>query len=131
MTLQAHERQYQLTAVQRVVAADLLPAGLSPLVVELPPGAIVTGGGTRVVTPFNATGAGLLDIGLGGGSATAFANDVDIETAAYTAFATGIGTYLPNGGTVTLTGVATAGATAGELFIIVHYVVVGRGNEVQ
>lgn len=130
-TLIAHERQYQLTAVQKVAFDDLLPAGLSPIAVELPPGAIVTGGGALVVTPFNATGAGLLDIGLSGGSATAFANDVNIEAAAYTAFATGVGTYLPNGGSLTLTGVATAGSTAGELYIVVHYVVVGRGNEVQ
>lgn len=130
-TLQDHARQYPLVAVQEVNVADLLPAGLSAITIELPPGAIVTGGGTLVITPFNATGAALLDIGLTGGSATAFANDVDIETAAYTAFATGVGTYLPNGGSVSLTGVATTGATAGKLQVLVHYVVVGRGNEVQ
>ena len=130
-TLKTHARQYQLTAIQEVNAADLLPAGLSAINIDLPPGAIITGGGTLVVTPFNATGAGLLDIGLTGGSATAFANDVNIEAAAYTAFTTGIGTYLPNGGSISLTGVATDGATAGKLQVLVHYVVVGRGNEVQ
>lgn len=130
-TLITHGRQYQLSAVQKVVAVDLLPAGLSAITIELPPGAIITGGGTLVVTPFDATGASLLDIGLTGGSATAFANDVNIEAAAYTAFATGVGTYLPNGGTINLTGVLTTGATVGELHVLVHYVVVGRDNEVQ
>lgn len=127
----AHERQYTLVAVQKVSYDDLLPAGVSPVTIELPPAAVVLRGGVQVVTPLNATGAALLDIGLEGGSATAFHNDLDIETAAYTAFATGAGTYLPNGGKVTLTGVATAGATAGELLVVVEYVVVGRGNEVQ
>lgn len=130
-TLSTHARQYQLTAVQKVVAADIIPSGLVPIAIELPPGAIVTGGGTLVVTPFNATGASLMDIGLTGGSATAFANDVNIEAAAYTAFATGVGTYLPNGGSVSLTSILAEGATTGELHVVVHYVVVGRGNEVQ
>lgn len=127
----AHERQWVLAAVQKVSFDDLLPAGVSPITIELPPGAVVLRGGVRVVTPFNATGAALLDVGLVGGSATAFHNDLDIETAAYTAFATGQGTYLPNGGKINLTGVATAGSTAGELLVVVEYVVVGRGNEVQ
>ena len=129
--LKTHARQYQLTAIQKINAADLLPAGLSAIDIDLPPGAIVVGGGTLVVTPFNATGAGLLDIGLTGGSGSAFANDVNIESAGYTAFATGVGTYLPNGGSVSITSILAEGATAGEFHVIVHYIVVGRGNEVQ
>lgn len=131
-TLKTHARQYQLSAIQKVTPTDAIPSGaLTDLSVELPPGAIVTGGGVLVVTPFNATGAALADIGLTGGSATAFANDVNIESAGYTAFATGVGTYLPNGGSVSITSVLAEGATAGEFHVIVHYIVVGRGNEVQ
>jgi hypothetical protein len=130
-TLQNNYRQYPLAAEQLLEVDDLLPAGLSTIKIELPPGAILLSGGVLVITPFNATGAGLLDVGLEGGAANALLNDADIETAGFTAFSAGAGTYFPNGGAITFTGVATTGATAGALRVIAQYIVVDRGNEVQ
>lgn len=130
MAMVNNSRQWVLAVEQQVEAADLV-AGLSAITIELPPGAIIVGGGTLVVTPNNAAGAAVLDIGLVGGSASAFANDVGIKTAGYTAFATGVGTYLPNGGSINLTGALTSDGTVGDLRVIVQYIVVGRGNEVQ
>jgi len=130
-TLIDNARQWQLSAVQEVVFDDILTAGLSAITIELPPGAIVVGGGVLVTTPSDAAGVATLSVGLTGGSATAFTGAVDIKTAAYSAFATGVGTFLPNGGTLNLTSAANTDDTASALQVLVHYVVVGRGNEVQ
>lgn len=127
----ANERQYALTAVQKTDYSDFATPGLSTLTVELPPGAVIVGGGILVVTASNAAGAATLSVGITGGSATAFLPATGIKAAGYTAFSTGVGTYLPNGGSVSLTSALTTGATAGEVQVLVNYVVLGRGNEVQ
>lgn len=130
-TLVNHGRQYALAAVQKVNFDDVTTAGLSAIQIELPPGAIVLRGSLDVTTPSNASGAGTLSVGLSGGSATAFLAATDLKTAANTAFTGGAGMYLPNGGKITLTSAANTTATAGVAYVIVEYVVVGRGNEVQ
>lgn len=131
MTLIATNRQYQLTAVQDLVAADIAATAISAITVEVPPGAIITGGGVLVVTPSNGAGVAVLDVGTTGGSGTAFISDADLKTAGYTAFETGVGTYFPNGGTLNVTPALNTDDTASVVELIVHYVVVGRGNEVQ
>ena len=126
-----NHRQWQLSAVQGVAFDDILTAGLSAITIELPPGAIIVGGGVLVTTPSDAAGVAILDVGLTGAAADAFISDADLKTAAYTAFETGVGTFLPNGGTINLTSAANTDDTASALQVLVHYVVVGRGNEVQ
>lgn len=131
MTLIATNRQYQLTAVQDLAAEDIL-SGISAITVEVPPGAIITGGGLLVVTPSNGVGATItLAVGITGGSGTAFLATANLKAAGFTAFATGVGTYFPNGGTINVTPTTNTDDTASVSELLVHYVVVGRGNEVQ
>lgn len=130
-TLQDHSRQYGLVAVQKVDVSDITAAAASALQIELPPGSILLRGSLDVTTPSNASGAATLSIGLVGGSATAFLAATSIKTAANTAFTTGLGTLFPNGAKINMTSALNTDATAGTAYVIVEYVVVGRGNEVQ
>lgn len=130
-TLIDHARQYPLAAVQKVNYDDILTAGVSGITIELPPGAILLRGSLDVTTPSNASGAATLSVGLVGGSATAFLAATSIKAAANTAFTSGAGTLYPSGAKINLTSALNTDATAGVAYVIVEYVVVNRGNEVQ
>lgn len=124
-------RQYPLVAVQQFDYADLVNGAAAALKVALPTGAIVVGGGVLVETAFNSGTSAVVDLGLAGVSADGLAADLNLKT---TGFKPITGVYTPNYGgasvEATLAAVGTA-ATAGAGKLIVEYIVVGRGNEVQ
>lgn len=129
MALKNNYRQYPLVAEQLVEVADILTAGVSGLTVDLPPGAILTGGGLLVVSESNATGAATLSVGTTGGAAAGILAATTIKAKGYTPF-TGTGAYFPSGGSINMTSALPAGMTAGVLRLIVEYIIVDRGNEV-
>ena len=124
----ADARQYVLAAVVKVDYEDMA-AGAVPFA-ELPAGAHIVGGEVNVVTPFNST-TNALSVG-DSGSATRYANAVDLKTAARTAL-TANNVYVTDTtknliGTIAQTGAAP---TAGLAYVVIQYVVPGKAHEVQ
>ena len=123
-------RQYPLVAKATFTQADL-PTGVDVEAVKLPSGARVIGGQIAVVTAGDSVTSDTLTVG-DGTTANRYATGVDGQ-------ATGATALTPDeadNGTgessvyVTNTAVGTEG-TAMVGFVEVHYVIEGRGNEVQ
>jgi hypothetical protein len=94
---------------------------------ELPPGALVVRGATKVITGFNDTTADDLDIGVDGSDDDLFASAVDVNSAATTAFddlATA-NDYSAYARTVTanFTTAPTGDGTTGEAIVYLEYIV--------
>jgi len=145
------DRQYPLVAKASVSYTDITGYATAAAaqtfdLFELPAGAIVTGLTYKVVTAFadDAAETQLMDIGTSGGGVTddpdAFtATEFDIDGAAGTgvkAAGTEVGLGLqyttPVDITATFTpSVGAAALTAGEVLIIVEYIIDDRSNENQ
>lgn len=97
--------------------------------IPLPPNANVIGGEIIVETAYATSTAATLSVG-DSGSATRYANAVDLKTAARTALTlTG---YRGSGENLRLAVNATvANATAGKVTVRVLYTIQGRANEAQ
>jgi hypothetical protein len=126
-------RQYELVAEAEFDYSEL-PTGIETEVVDLPPGAIVTGGFAHVETADNAATSAVLNVG-DSADPDRYVTVLDLKTAAGVseAFAvTVLGRKYPSGGAITATRTAVgAAATAGKTRIVVFYVIEGRANEVQ
>lgn len=126
-----HGRQYELTAVVDLAYTDL-PTGVAVKAVRLPPGAIVTGGGLKVVTVGNGSVSETISVG-DSGSGTAYASGTNAQTAnLFTALATKLGAKYTAADDITVT--RTEGGTAatqGAYRLIVKYVIADRADEVQ
>src|SRR5574340_224505 len=107
-----------------IMAADLA-SGVDVNALELPGGAVITGGDVTVITPFNSATSDVLDVG-DGVSQNRYLNDANIHVAGRTPLVP-TGYVMPNIGDMTVrwTGVGTA-PTAGEVRLTVEYVVEGR-----
>ena len=122
-------RQPPLVAMVEVSFADIA-SGVAAAAVELPGGAIVTGGAVTVITPFNSGTSDVLDVG-DSASGNRYLNDANIHAAGRTPLVP-TGLVMENVGdiSVTLTAVGTA-ATAGSVRLEVEYVVEGRASTSQ
>ena len=116
-------RQWPLVAVVDFDYADI-PAQATYEAIDIPAGAIVTGGILEIITPD--TGNGTIAVHIGSTVLLA-ANDYD--AAARTFFTeTDVVSTAPD--TVDIV-VATANLTVGTFRLIVKYIIAGRTNEVQ
>lgn len=131
--METSSRQYVAAAVETVKLADLASGVAKNLFTQLPNGTIPLSLAVIIVTPFNAGTADVLDIGISGGAANAYADDIDLKAVAGSRAAA---TSLPGminttaGGSqlqVTRTATGTA-ATAGEARIVLTYVREGVEN---
>lgn len=119
-------RQYPLTAV-----ADLSPAVAAAVdgEINLPPGAVVSGGMATVVTGATGTTPTLTMVD-NASSAHTFLSAVAIATAGtiHALAANSIGRYYPTGGKLTF---STGGTTpaGGRVIAQVQYVILSRVNE--
>ncbi len=130
-------RQYPLRAYVPFTYADFGESGVAEEAVDLPAGAIVTGGEIVITTAFNSAGgttpADTLTVGDGSDDAR-YAAGVDGQTAARTALGP-TGYKYPAGDTVdikwTPNADTTTAPTQGAGYLVVEYVKPGRSNEVQ
>ena len=128
MALRQAGRQTVLIAEQPFDYTELDTAA-AVVAVDLPPGAIVTGGHINVNTAFDST-TNTVSIG-DTGSATRYGATVDLKTLGATAL-TGVPFYNSTGLAVQLTYAETGAATtAGAGTLVVEYVIEGRANEAQ
>lgn len=122
-------RQAPLVAMVEIGYADIV-SDVASAAIELPGGAIVTGGDVTVITPFNSGTSDVLDVG-DSVTANRYANDANIHAAGRTALVpTGYVTPNVSDVSVTLTAVGAA-ATAGKVRLTVEYVVNGRAETSQ
>lgn len=123
-------RQSSLFAVQDFDNTDLTSGAASGVTVEIPPNAIVVGGGVIVTTAFDAVTSDVLDVG-DATTANRYLNDVNLKAVGFTALVP-TGLLVTEGGKVTMTRTATGAATAvGAGRLVVEYVVKDRTTEVQ
>lgn len=122
-------RQNKLFAMVEVALADIA-SGVAAAAIELPGGAIVTGGAVTVITPFNSGTSDVIDVG-DSGSANRYLNDGNIHAAGRIPLVpTGYVTENVSDINVTVTSVGTA-ATEGSVRLEVEYVVEGRSHSSQ
>lgn len=127
-----NERQWPLFVCAELAAdsGDFAAASLVTAVVDLPPNAVVTGGGVLVDTAFNSTTNGL-DVGDADDPDRYTSAVVDLKTVGYTALD---GEFLryPAGKTLTFDYTTTGTApTTGKAYVLIEYVIVGRATENQ
>lgn len=117
-------RQPRLVAMVEVNLADIA-SGVAAAAVQLPGGAIVTGGAVTVITPFNSVTSDVLDVG-DSGSANRYLNDANLKVVGRTLLVpTGFVTANVSDVSVTWVGVG-GGTTVGKVRLEVEYVVSGR-----
>lgn len=131
MAVKSVGRQSPLVAVVDLAIADL-PTGVAVKAVRLPPGAVVTGGGIRVVAASNAGTTDVLDVG-DSASGAAYVNDANAKTLdLYTALGLKLGHKYASGDDITVTRTeAGTAATVGTFRLTVEYVIAERVTEVQ
>lgn len=129
MSLKISDRQYPLSAMARFTFADLVSGTAAP-VVELPPGAVVTGGMLVIETPFDSATSDTLVVG-DADTADRYASAVDGQAAAATALTlTGLVTTTTTDIALTWTGVGAA-PTQGAGYLVVTYIREDRSQENQ
>jgi hypothetical protein len=132
--IQDFGRQYTLAAVQAFDYTDSLDGTLEALSIQLPVNAIITGGYINVTTAFDTGTTHVLDLDDDGTGTTAILNAVNLKSAAITEIS-GLGEYVDGTavtGNLQVTDTpAGTDPTAGQGYIVVEYVVVGRANENQ
>lgn len=120
-------RQYALTAEVTIAVANMNESTVPVTAIDLPHGAVVTGGAVIVDTAFDAATA-TLDVG----DATVgnrYKNDVNIATTGLTALVpTG---YVSDGAPILVTPTFADAVTAGSVRVQVTYVITGRAHEAQ
>lgn len=120
---QLAERQYELVAM-----ADISVETAATTTIDLPPGAMVTGGNYNVYTVATGT-TPTLSMVDDLGSPNTYLSAIDIATVANGVLAAAeVGNFYPSGATLSFT---TGGTTpaAGRILVAVKYIVLGRGNE--
>lgn len=123
-------RQYPLRAKVPFTFADFV-SGTIQAAIDLPGGAIVTGGALVITTVFNSGTSDTLTVGDVGGTEDLFASAVDGQAAALTALTLNGGQYtVPTEIGVKWTGVSTA-PTTGAGYLEVEYIIDERANEAQ
>lgn len=117
-------RQPRLVAMVEVNLADIA-SGVAAAAVQLPGGAIVTGGAVTVITAFNSVTSDVLDVG-DSGSANRYLNDANLKVVGRTPLVpTGFVTANVSDVSVTWVGVG-GGTTVGKVRLEVEYIVSGR-----
>lgn len=120
-------RQYALTAEVTIGVAHMNESTVPVAAIELPYGAVVTGGAVIVDTAFDAATA-VLDVG-DVASGSRYKNDVNIAATGLTALVpTG---YVSDGAPILVTPVFADAVTVGSLRVQVTYVIAGRAHEAQ
>lgn len=126
MTLKLNSgRQEAIVAYVDISAGDLV-SGVATKAIELPSGAVVTGGSVVVKTAFNTATSATLKVGDKADDDRYTAAPVDLKAAALTALTmTGYKHNVGESLQVTLTETGTA-ATAGKVRVQISYYVEGR-----
>lgn len=120
-------RQYELTAIATITAAEMNESAVAVKAIALPVGAVVTGGFVVVDTAFDAATA-VLDVG-DATTGNRYKNDVNIAALGLTELVpTG---YVSTGAPLLVTPVFADAVTVGALRVIVSYVIGNRANEAQ
>jgi len=120
-------RQWPLTAKVDFTFADA--DGVSVELVDIPGGAVVTGGAVVIVNAFNSATTAVLDLG-DKTTGDKYVSNLDAKVAGGTAI-------VPAGAVFTVTDAVvlnitnTGTPTVGDGYVLVSYVVGGRANEVQ
>lgn len=129
MSLKNSDRQYPLSAMARFTFTDLT-SGVAAPIVELPPGAVVTGGMLVIETAFNSATSDTLVVG-DATVANRYANNVNGKTAGATALTlTGFVTTATTDVLLKWTGVGTA-PSQGSGYLVVTYIREDRSQENQ
>jgi hypothetical protein len=118
-------RQEVIAAILSFTYADIVASGVAEDAIEVPDGAIVVGGDITVVTPWNTTGAATLSLG-DAGSATRYANAVNLKAAARTALTLTGYKHSVVERLKALVTTADLDADEGEARITLHYIRDGR-----
>ena len=124
-------RQELIVATMLIAFADPAAYGTAEDAIDLPGGAVVTGGDVTVITPWNSATSATLKLGdkLDDDRYTTAA--IDLKTAGRTAL-TVTGYQTPIAESIkALLAQAGAGATAGLARVTVHYYVQGRSAFTQ
>lgn len=120
------DRQPRLVAILDIGFADPTAYGTAENAINLPGNAIVVGGALTVLTAWNSATTATLSLG-DAGSATRYANAVDLKTAARTALTVTGYKHTVSEWLKALVAQTGAAATAGVARLEVEYVVQGRG----
>ena len=120
-------RQYALVAEVAISAAEMNETGVAVAVVNLPTGAVVTGGAVIVDTAFDAATA-TIDVG---DAASGNRNKIDINVAATGLTALTPTGYVSDGRPILVTPTFADAVTVGSLRLQVTYTIGGRANEAQ
>jgi hypothetical protein len=118
-------RQEIIAAMLGFTFADITASGVAENAIEVPEGAIVVGGDIVVLTAWNTTGTATLSLG-DAGSATRYANAVNLKAAARTALTLTGYKHSVTEWLKALVTTADLNANAGEARITLHYVRDGR-----
>ena len=123
-------RQELIVATMTIDFSDPTAYGTAEDALDLPGGAVVTGGDVVVITPWNSATSATLSLG-DVADADRYAAAVDLKTAGRTALTvTGYQTPIAESIKALLTQ-AGAGATVGLARVTVHYYVQGRSAFTQ
>lgn len=120
------DRQPRLVAILDIGFADPTAYGTAENAINVPGNAIVVGGALTVLTAWNSATTATLSLG-DAGSATRYANAVDLKTAARTALTVTGYKHTVSEWLKALIAQTGAAATAGAARIELEYVVQGRG----
>jgi len=122
-------RQYALYA-DVVIDYDDLTSAVAAEAIDLPAGAIVTGGFINILTVWNSATSDVLDIGDGADVDRYTPTPLDIDAAVGMQAITVTGFEYTANDTIDViwTGVSTA-PTTGQLHLVVEYILDGRANE--
>lgn len=120
-------RQYALTAEVTIAVANMNESTVPVAAIDLPYGAVVTGGAVIVDTAFDAATA-TVDVG-DATSGNRYKNDVNIAATGLTALVpTG---YVSDGAAILVTPTFADAVTVGSVRLQVTYVISGRAHEAQ
>ena len=120
-------RQWPLTAKVDFTFEDA--DGVSVELVDIPGGAVITGGAVVIVNAFNSATSAVLDLG-DKTTADKYLSNLDAKAAGGTNIAPAGGAFTVTDA-VTLNITNTGAPTAGDGYVLISYVLAGRANEVQ
>jgi len=126
-----YNRQCLAMAVVMISLADIVDGGAVQPAVELPDGAIVTGGSVLVTEVFNAATTATLDLGDAADEDRYTATPLDLKTLGAKALIPS-GYVMPNKGDILATYASTgAAATTGALTLVVEYIDIQKSEWTQ
>jgi hypothetical protein len=123
------ERQSALVAIQEITFGNIADTAVAVKAIDLPYGAVVTGGHVIVDEVFNVATSAVLDVG-DLTVANRYANDVNLKTLGVTPLT--VTGYLSDGDAVYILPVLVgAAATTGKARIVLSYTIKNRASEIQ